>query len=267
MLKPLAAFWNKEYGEKGNNEYKKIFSRLIASVLQLNKINDASDLANHNFLFSDDLMVCFRNLGFLKDKDFERAFGPRHDDPILRARIWRIWVVSWSLSTRWTKGGLALDLGTYNGKTMFIAIKYAILKNQKLSNKRPSSIILADCFENPPSEASKKDHGKHLCDSVKNQFNQLDNVKVVKGFLPDSINNIDLSEGITWCQIDLNSAEADLNCLRYIYDKLNPGAIVVFDDYGFSRYSQTQNEIDKFLLDKPETVLEIPTGQGLMIKM
>ena len=88
---------------------------------------------------------------------------------------------------------------------------------------------------------------------------------VVKGFLPDSIKNYNLQD-VSWCQIDLNKAEADLECLKFVYPLLNKGAHVIFDDYGASRYSKTQQMIDEFMTDKPERILELPTMQGLLIK-
>jgi hypothetical protein len=50
-----------------------------------------------------------------------------------------------------------------------------------------------------------------------------------------------------------------------VYERLLPGAVVVFDDYGFRRYRESALRHQKFLKGK-EQVLELPTGQGLLVK-
>ena len=75
-------------------------------------------------------------------------------------------------------------------------------------------------------------------------------------FLPDEI---------AWCQIDLNDAEAEGAVFPVVYERLLPGSVVVFDDYGFRRYRESALTHQRFLKHK-EQVLELPTGQGILIK-
>ena len=185
------------------------------------------------------------------------------EDPILRGRIWRTWVLCWSLSCQWTKEGDAVDCGTYNGKAFITACRYAYMHNG--TKKRPGGIVCADLFENPPEEAKKSEHGPDLYNKVKLLFKEFEQAKIIKGHLPKSIAELNI-ERISWAQIDLNSAESDLNTFKFIYPKLQPKAHVIFDDYGFSRYHKTQEKLDKFLDNKTERILELPTGQGLFIK-
>ena len=266
MLKPLTSFWNKEYKSKSYGKALvfrlKEFDSILTKTAKTFGINSKEKLG---IFYSDDCFVIFRNLGFLSNPLFVRALGPRSADLFLMGRLWRLWLISWSLSSRWDKPGIVLDLGTYNGKAMFTACKYAALKKpeQKLHDK---IVIVADFFEDPPKEARKTDHGKNLETEVKKLFRHLPKAKVVKGEIPSSLENFDWSCGISWCQIDLNSAQADLSAFQFIYEKLLPGSHVIFDDYGFSRYKDTQVALDDFLSTKPESICELPTGQGLFIK-
>lgn len=264
-LTPSTAFWNKDYQTNIGKILKKHLVSLHSSLSSKLDITDNNPYSENGIYFADDCFITLRNLGFLKDPLFVKAVGPRSSDRVLMGRIWRLWFISWSLSVKWASSGMILDFGTYNGKAMFTACKYAHLKNKNVPLNQ-QNIVLADIFENPPKEAKKADHCSTLHLDVESLFSSFKNKIIAKGFIPESIKDIDFSKGIKWCQIDLNSAAADLDAFSLIYDYLLPGAHVIFDDYGFSRYHSTQKLLNSFLEDKPEVIFELPTGQGLLIK-
>ena len=96
-------------------------------------------------------------------------------------------------------------------------------------------------------------------------FNGLAGAKLMEEFRSPA--KILISPRVSWCQIDLNSADSDLSAFKMIYPYLNSGSHVIFDDYGFSRYKQTQEKLDSFLKTTGERICELPTGQGLFIKV
>jgi O-methyltransferase len=255
MLKPLTAFFNKDYKERQDGSF---FLKLQKSILEV--LTRAGDPPAHTF-YADDCMVIFRNLGFLTDSDFERAFEQSSPDATHYARLWRIWILSWSLRQRWGSAGLVVDCGTYNGAAIHVALKYAVNCKSFGANK----VFLFDLFDNPPIESKKSDHGPNLYATVKRRFDWYPGVSVVQGELPKALDYI-ADQNITWCHIDLNSEIADCGVFERIYPNLNNGAIVIFDDYGFSRYKKTQLALDGFLKKNSNSrILELPTGQGLYI--
>ena len=265
-MDPVTAFWNKDYSttDKGS-KLKHILIQLHNNLGNALGLSEKNSYADNGVYFADDCLIVLRNLGFLEDPTFIKAVGIRTKESYLMGRLWRLWFISWSLSTQWPKNGIILDLGTYNGKAMFSACKYASLKHPDLS-LAAQKLILADLFEDPPAEAKKADHSSNLHLDVEQLFRAFSNTTVAKGFIPQSIDSADFSQGIKWCQIDLNSADSDLKAFNFIYDKLLPGSHVIFDDYGFSRYKETQIALDNFLKGKRETIFELPTGQGFLIK-
>lgn len=265
MLRPITAFWNKDYfTSKASHLIYKLFSKWAKEIDMVSKKSGTDFQTEAGFHFADDFAVGLRNLGFLEDPLFIRAIGPRKSDPVLMARIWRLWFVSWSLSQCWMNDGDILDCGTYNGKAFYSACKYASLLNN--SFKINGKIVVSDLFENPPNEAKKVDHGPNLEFNVRQLFTStFPNSKVLKGKLPEVLSQLTF-EKISWCQIDLNSHIHDVNVFKTIYPYLTKGAHVIFDDYGFSRYKLTQEAVDKFLKTKNKRVFELPTGQGLFIK-
>jgi O-methyltransferase len=45
-----------------------------------------------------------------------------------------------------------------------------------------------------------------------------------------------------------------------------PGGLVVLDDYGWNHYPRQQTSADAFFASHAHRAVELPTGQGLVIK-
>lgn len=54
--------------------------------------------------------------------------------------------------------------------------------------------------------------------------------------------------------------------MELLYDRITPGAIIVLDDYGWLGYRDQKLALDPFFEARGHKVLELPTGQGLVIK-
>ena len=51
-----------------------------------------------------------------------------------------------------------------------------------------------------------------------------------------------------------------------MFERISPGGMVVFDDYGWAGYRDQKLAVDEFMRDRGHAVLELPTGQGLVVK-
>jgi hypothetical protein len=149
--------------------------------------------------------------------------------------------------------GAIVDIGTYDGRALEVALRYA----------EPRGLVMAyDLFDSPPKESRKRDHGPDLYEKVKERLKpwkaavHMGDVTQLTWTFP---------ERIAFAQIDLNCAEAEAKVFPAVYARLVPGAVVVFDDYGFARYRESALAHQAFVQGK-EQVLELPTGQGLLIK-
>lgn len=256
LVKETTAFFNKQYRDMPDGSF--LLKLQAAFIGKLNEFYSGR-LPDHLF-YADDLFVVYRNLGFLKDPLFRLALEESQADSILLGRVWRLWVLSWTMAQRWRVGGAFVDCGAYDGTALEVAIRY----NLMLNGRNDGKFFACDLFDNPPTEARKAKHGPTLHQLVQTRLSQLIDSTVVKGPLPKSLESVETGP-ITWCQIDLNSAEADLYTFQHVQNRLMPGAIVIFDDYGFSRYADTQRELDSVIKSDGGLVLELPTGQGLFI--
>jgi len=97
--------------------------------------------------------------------------------------------------------------------------------------------------------------------------NDLKNILINVGNIPKIFKKRKIHpKKIDWLSIDLNSSKPTLAVLNFFYNKLNKNGIILLDDYGGSGYRQTKKIVDIFFKNKPEQILQIPTGQAIIIK-
>jgi O-methyltransferase len=257
-LTPHFAFFNKSFREPPFDA-PGVRQQLEGSFVQLGRLFGAN-APDGSAILVDDLFVWFRNLGFLGEPAFVEAFAPYRNDHVLRARIWRVYVLCWAARSCLSLDGDFVDLGCYDGKTVDVMTRYA----DPVRAGRPRRWVIYDMFENPPAESMKSGHGPALFGQVQALFADRPYVEAVKGALPDSFAQ-GLPARIAFAQLDLNDADAEMATLEAMFDRLVPGGILVLDDFGFRRYRESHERETAFFAARGMGVLELPTGQGLVI--
>ena len=109
------------------------------------------------------------------------------------------------------------------------------------------------------------EHGPDLAARVRARFNRWDNVIVTQGKVPDVLADV-APQRIAFLHLDLNNAEAERGALALLFDRVTTGGMIVFDDYGWSGYRAQKDSADAFMKSQGLSVLELPTGQGLVVK-
>ena len=92
-----------------------------------------------------------------------------------------------------------------------------------------------------------------------------DNIHVIKGVVPDVLAQRCPQE-IAFLHLDMNAAQAEIGALDALFDKVVPGGFIVLDDFGRSRLPALCAEETAWMKKRGYEVLELPTGQGLVIK-
>jgi O-methyltransferase len=90
-------------------------------------------------------------------------------------------------------------------------------------------------------------------------------VSCVPGRFPETA---DAVAGRRFClaHVDVDIQQSVRDCCDFFYPRLVPGGMLVFDDYGFRSCVGARRAVDDFFADKPERVLYLPTGQGVVIR-
>jgi O-methyltransferase len=64
----------------------------------------------------------------------------------------------------------------------------------------------------------------------------------------------------------MNSPGPELAALEVLYDQISPGGVIVIDDYGWTIFRKQKEIADNFMPARGQSILELPTGQGLCVK-
>ena len=135
----------------------------------------------------------------------------------------------------------------------------------------PKSFYLYDTFDGIPPELDSERHNSRifsepgLHEKVVARFAPYPNVRVVKGAVPASFAEA-MPERISFLHLDMNSSKSEIAALEVLFDRVSPGGLIVFDDYGWLGYKAQMRAEDAFMAERGYRILELPTGQGLLLK-
>jgi hypothetical protein len=221
-----------------------------------------SQIAFKGIFTGDQLFTFGRNLSFLRDRDFTTAFQAQSRDEVEKSVIWRVYVTCWAAKRALSIEGDFVECGCYAGTTARIIADYTDIGD---TDKR---FYLYDLFEIPPEMRKNHEspkHGQDLHAKVRDRFSDLPNVRVLKGRLPEILDD-ESPERISFLHLDVSDPKADAAALARLFDRVSPGGAIILNYYGWLGFPHHKEEADRFLADRGCMALEIPTGQGLIIK-
>lgn len=217
--------------------------------------------------FAADMLITFdRNMGFYSDAAFMQAFDAEAGREQERSLIWRLHVLCWCARTALQRDGDFVECGVFRGFSSAVAARYldfaAVGKQWHLFDTFTGipADQLAPGEVNPGAFQTPE-----LYEDCVTRFAAYPNIKVIRGKVPDVLVSA-APATVAFLHMDMNSADAEDGALRFFYPRLAPGALVLFDDYGWRAYREQKLVADEFMEEVGGQIMEMPTGQGLYIR-
>ncbi len=187
---------------------------------------------------------------------------------------WRHWTVAFAvrLAAASVPSGLfgAVECGVADGTTAFFALR-------ELRRVRPEfEFHLYDSWDEIPAESvlgsERVQAGRYAGLSRKiTQDNLSEFAEWLvwhEGLLPEALSEPPPPpERVAYLHIDLNVAGPTRAVSERLWDHLDAGGVILFDDYGWLGFEDTKAVVDDFAADHPDAVLlKMPTAQALLIR-
>lgn len=254
--------------------YKKVynlFRKIKWFINNYNILHDSTEIVYGPLTYNTDGLATRNNADFLKDEKFINAYKKSYE-----TKSWLGYNIRWRAYIAYSlanlvkningdfvecgvnKGGLSRGIIEYIefqdlNKTFYLLDTFQGYDENFLSNEekniglRDQYSMYVDCY-----------------DEVVNTFKDF-NVRIIKGSVPDTLIQCD-AESISYLSIDMNCVLPEIEAIKYFWNKITIGGVIVLDDYGFPNHINQKNAHDKLANELGYNIITLPTGQGIIIK-
>lgn len=146
-------------------------------------------------------------------------------------------------------------------------------------NAKPTDLRLFDTFTGMPPIDPERDLpypqrdqrtpevlARAALGSVRKRLEGYSAVSFHPGLIPQTFNGHEAA-AIALAHIDVDLYRSVRDCCEFIYPRLVPGGMMIFDDYGYPSCPGARRAVDDFFSTKPEVPLVSPTAQALVFKL
>ena len=216
---------------------------------------------NGHCFVGDNLFAVGRNMGFLDDAKLMASFAAHAESIVEQSLLWRYSVICWAAHRAMRIEGDLVECACFKGTGARIVADYIDL------NAIEKSFYLYDLFEHDEfiPDFTSSEHGSDLYDQVRARFAEFPGAYVIQGKIPEILSE-QAPEKIAYLHLDLNDATAEIAALEFFWDRITPGGSIVLDYFGWAAYIAQHVAETAWFAERGYLALELPTGQGLVIK-
>ncbi len=156
----------------------------------------------------------------------------------------RAWTIHNMVAQALVLEGDVMEAGVYKGGT-------ARLLKRSVSSVPGRRLFLFDSFEgmekvNKGSDRHREgDFADTSLDRVSDVVGTESFVFYRKGWIPETFEGLE-TEVFCFAHIDLDLYQGIFDCLHFLYPRMPPGGVIVFDDYGFPSCPGARAAVDEF---------------------
>jgi O-methyltransferase len=102
-------------------------------------------------------------------------------------------------------------------------------------------------------------------EKVRANLGEFDCFETFPGWIPEAFPKV-ADRKYAFAHIDVDLEQPTFDSIAFFYPRLPPGGVILLDDHGYDTCPGARKAALDFMADKPEPVIDLSTGQGLIIK-
>ncbi len=213
------------------------------------------------------------------------TYSPWLTDPHIRAMVLRMQECgvktlvdadrAWTLicAYRQTRElpGEVWETGVYQGGSATL-VKRLMQESARERDAPPATLRLFDSFAGLPQTTCGLDlhQGGDFADTslekVRATVGPEDWIDFRAGWIPATFAGLE-SAAIRYAHVDVDLYQPILDCCEFIYPRLVPGGMMIFDDYGLPSCPGARAAVDSFFRGRPEAPFPLINGQCLVTRL
>jgi O-methyltransferase len=203
-----------------------------------------------------------------KDQEFLETYSKISGSTLVdKFRCYELWKLI-EQSAKLESGSI-IEIGVWRGGTGGLIAKQA--KRCGIKEK----VFLCDTFTGVVKAGQKDTYykgGEHadtdraMVERLLEEQLRVDNVEILQGIFPDATGHAVEHLKFRFVHIDVDVYESAKDIVDWIWDRLVPGAIIVYDDYGFRGCSGITRYVEEQMIEQDRLVLHNLNGHAIVIK-
>jgi hypothetical protein len=201
------------------------------------------------------------------DKDFLDLYGKIRPNTLVGDyrcyELWKLIEQSKNLSE-----GSFIEIGVWRGGTGALIgeqMKRCDIKEKLFLCETFSGCVKASSKDSSYVGGEHADTSEEIVRDLIDSMN-LDNVHILKGIFPDDTGNLIEDQKFRFCHIDVDIYQSAKDIVDWIWDKMVPGGIIVYDDYGFGGCDGIAKYVDEQIGMEDRLVIYNLNGHAIIIK-
>jgi O-methyltransferase len=183
-----------------------------------------------------------------------------------RYRLWELWELVEQVAQ--LPDGDILELGVWRGGTG------ALMACRARSLGLETSVVLCDTFAGVVKTGDKDpgyQGGEHSDASAADVEEliarlELDGVEILAGIFPDDTGHAIADRRFRLCHFDLDAYVSTSDAFDWVWPRLLPGGVAVFDDYGFPSTGGVTTFVEEQRREPGRTVIHNLNGHAVIVK-
>jgi len=167
-------------------------------------------------------------------------------------------------------GGNIIEIGVWRGGTG------ALIAAKARACGIKDNVILCDTFTGVVKAGEKDteykggehaDTSRQIVEELLRAKMALDNFEILEGIFPDDTGHLLSDAKFRMCHIDVDAYQSAKDIVDWIWPRMVPGGIVVYDDYGFRGCDGITRYVNEQISCKDRFVLHNLNGHAIVVKL